>query len=180
MKIAITGHTKGIGRAIAELYFTDQIVGFSRGNGYDISDPASIDKIIDSSINCDVFINNAYHELSQVTLFERMLEHWRHDENKTIVNINSKTIYNSPNGIDYTKFKKVLRSSAVKAIADLDRKCRIININPGYVKTDRIKSLHSKYKMMDTAQAANIVKWCLDQPQEIEIGEIGFWCTTLD
>ena len=35
MKIAITGHTKGIGKAIADLY--PNVIGFSRSKGYDIS-----------------------------------------------------------------------------------------------------------------------------------------------
>lgn len=179
MKIAITGHTKGIGQAIVNCYSNHEIIGFSRSNGYDISKAETVNEIINLSKDCDVFINNAYNNLSQVTLFERMLELWRFDLNKTIINVNSKTIYNPPNGRDYTKFKKVLRSSAIKAIEDIDRKCRIININPGYIKTDMTETIHSTYKMLTPEQAANIVKWCLDQPQEIEIGEISFWCTTL-
>ena len=61
MKVAITGHTKGIGRAIADLYYTDEVVGFSRSNGYDISVEESISRIITESLECDIFVNNAYH-----------------------------------------------------------------------------------------------------------------------
>ena len=38
-KIAITGHTKGIGKAIADLYSKKnyEVIGLSRSNGYDMS-----------------------------------------------------------------------------------------------------------------------------------------------
>ena len=73
MKIAITGHTKGIGKAIAGLYYTDEVVGFSRSNGYDISDISSIDSIVNASLNCEVFVNNAYYGTAQVDIFEKLL-----------------------------------------------------------------------------------------------------------
>lgn len=180
MKIAITGHTKGIGRAVADLYYTDEVVGFSRSNGYNLEDSSTINRIIDSSVACDVFVNNAYYALAQVDIFERLLAIWKHDPSKTIVNINSRTIYNGPNQRQYTSDKKLLRSAAVNAIRDIDRRCRIININPGYVKTDMTSDVHNKYKMLSPEQLATMIKWCLDQPQGIEVGELSVWCTTLD
>lgn len=181
MKIAITGHSKGIGKAIADLYYTDEVVGFSRSNGYDISDPTTIDRVLKNvlELNCDVFVNNAYHSVSQTTLFEGLLKYWNTDPSKTIVNINSRTIYNAPNQRQYTADKKVLRSSAVNAIRDIDRKCRVININPGYVKTDMTQAVHEKFNMLTPEQLASMIKWCLDQPQGIEVGELSVWCTTL-
>ena len=181
MKIAITGHSKGIGKAIADLYYTDEVVGFSRSNGYDISDPTTTDRILINvlELDCDVFVNNAYHSVSQTTLFEGLLKHWNTNPSKTIVNINSRTIYNEPNQRQYTADKKILRSSAVNAIRDIDRKCRVININPGYVKTDMTQAVHEKFNMLTPEQLASMIKWCLDQPQGIEVGELSVWCTTL-
>jgi NADP-dependent 3-hydroxy acid dehydrogenase YdfG len=179
MKIAITGHTNGIGKAVADLY--PDHLGFSRTNGYDISKSEDVKLIIETTIakECDVFVNNAYHGAAQTTLFELLLSHWNTDSSKTIVNINSRTIYNAPNQRQYTADKKLLRSSAVNAIRDIDRKCRVININPGYVKTDRVAEVHNKYNMLSSEQLADMIKWCLDQPQGIEVGELSVWCTTL-
>ena len=43
MKIALTGHTKGIGNAIKQLLENEhEIVGFSRTNGYNINEPDAI------------------------------------------------------------------------------------------------------------------------------------------
>ena len=65
MKIAITGHSRGIGKACFDLFSAEhECVGFSRSNGYDIS--KGIINIIDQSLECDVFINNAYFEFKQV------------------------------------------------------------------------------------------------------------------
>ena len=58
MKIAITGHSAGIGQALAKIY-TEQghdIVGLSRRTGYNIR---SIPKVATMIEPCDVFINNA-------------------------------------------------------------------------------------------------------------------------
>jgi NAD(P)-dependent dehydrogenase (short-subunit alcohol dehydrogenase family) len=180
MKIAITGHTKGIGKAIAGLYYTDQVVGFSRSNGYDISKSKDVKLIIENTIemDCDVFVNNAYNDTAQTTIFETLLKHWNNNSTKTIVNINSRTIYNGPNQRKYTADKKLLRSSAINAIRDINRKCRVININPGYVRTDMVA--HVDVKMLTPEQLAAMIKWCLDQPQGIEVGELSVWCTTLD
>ena len=64
MKFAITGHTSGIGKAVAEMCHTKgyQWIGFSRGTGYDIAREKDCGKIVYESSDCDVFINNAYYE----------------------------------------------------------------------------------------------------------------------
>ena len=177
MKIAITGHTKGIGKAIADLY--PNVIGFSRSNGYDISKLDTIENIIKQSLDCDVFINNAYYNLHQTVLFEKLLTHWFNNGEKTIVNINSKAKYNSPNGQNYGLHKKELYAASLKAIRNVDRKCRVININPGYVKTDRVMHLADTTNMLTPDQLGSMIKWCIDQPQGIEIGELSVWCTTL-
>jgi NADP-dependent 3-hydroxy acid dehydrogenase YdfG len=177
MKIAITGHTKGIGRAIADLYYTDEVVGFSRSNGYDISTAESISSIVAESLDCDIFVNNAYHDFAQCQLLEEIFKHWKDDPSKTIVNIISRARYGLSKAKFYSQTKMELYSKA-KSYMFSNKRCRIININPGYVKTDMVAHVPSNVKMLTPEQAANIIKWCLDQPQEIEIGEIGFWCTT--
>ena len=91
MKISITGHTKGIGKAIYDVLSEEHdVIGFSRSNGFNISDPR---KIFVASIGCDVFINNAYimDTKDQINLFNMFFEQWKDDPNKFIVNIGSKS-----------------------------------------------------------------------------------------
>lgn len=179
MKIAVTGHTKGIGKAIADLYKDQEttVIGFSRSNGYDISSAETINKIITQSIDCDVFINNAYHDFAQCDLLEGIFDKWKDDSNKTIVNIISRAKYGLGKAKFYGQTKIELYTKAKKMMFS-DKRCRIININPGYVRTGMVA--HVDVKMLTTEQLANMIKWCLDQPQGIEIGELSVWCTTLD
>ncbi len=177
MKVAITGHTKGIGRAIADLYYTDEIMGFSRSNGYDISDPSTLNRIISASKDCDIFINNAYHDFAQCDLLEKIFELWKDDPSKTIVNIISRAKYGSGKAKFYGQTKMELYSKA-KNIMFGNKRCRIINISPGYVRTDMVSHV-TDTNMLTPEQLATMIKWCLDQPQGIEVGELSVWCTNL-
>ena len=178
MKVAITGHTKGIGRAIAGLYYTDEIVGFSRSNGYDLSNPDTLNRIIDAAKDCDIFINNAYHDFAQCELLDGMFNQWKNDPSKTIVNINSRARYGSGKAQFYGQTKMELYSKA-KNMMFGDKRCRIINISPGYVRTDMVAHV-TDTNMLTPEQLATMIKWCLDQPPGIEIGELSVWCTTLN
>ena len=85
MKIAITGHTSGIGLALTKQ--CNNWIGFSRSNGYDINDPSPIvEKTLEKK--CDVFINNAHDKFAQVDLLYALWKEWK-DEEKQIVCISS-------------------------------------------------------------------------------------------
>lgn len=57
MKIAITGHTKRIGKAIYDAF--PNSLGFSKSTGYDINNKDSRAKIVQAISDCDIFVNNA-------------------------------------------------------------------------------------------------------------------------
>ena len=75
MKIAITGHTKGLGKHLFDsLSQKHDTIGFSRSNGYDIKDPKNREKIIEESKECDILINlvhNYYHQTDQLFEFHQ-------------------------------------------------------------------------------------------------------------
>ena len=51
MKYAITGHTKGIGKAFASLpHVKDNFVGFSRGNGYNIRKLKIVERLLEKQL----------------------------------------------------------------------------------------------------------------------------------
>lgn len=178
MKVSITGHTDGIGKAIADLY--PDHLGFSRSNGYDISRPEDIDQIIEitTAMDCDVFVNNAYHNFAQCELLDGIFSHWKDNPDKTIVNVISRARYGLGKAKFYGQTKMELYAKA-KAMMFSGKRCRIINLNPGYVKTAMVSHVSEDINMLSPEQVANIVKWCLDQPQGVEIGELSVWCTTL-
>jgi len=180
MKIAITGHSKGIGKAIFN-YCVDKghtCVGYSRSNGFNINDHYNL--IARESKKCDVFINNAFDFGGQINMFKSIFNIWKDNSEKTIVNIGSRTKYYPVGGTrspDYTREKRALNDEVNRALLYSDKKCRIININPGYVETEMISDIpdiENKNKLTADECAKNIM-WAVDQPQHIEIGELSIW-----
>ena len=178
MKIAITGHSRGIGKACFDLFSAEhECVGFSRSNGFDIS--KDITNIIDQSLECDVFINNAYFEFKQVEIFNTLFDKWKNKLNKTIININSRSKYGVGKNQFYASTKKELANKSYNAMFS-DKSCRIININPGYVDTGFIdpafkQQLGDKFLSID--ELSSIIGWCANQPHRINISELSVWVT---
>lgn len=87
MKIAITGHTAGIGKALAEQYQKrgHEIIGLSKREGHNIR---NIPKIADHIEPCDMFINNAQAGFAQTELLFEMATRWQ-GTNKHIMIISS-------------------------------------------------------------------------------------------
>ena len=94
MKVVITGHTRGIGKAIAEVFSNNnfEIIGFSKSAGYDISDQSVRQQILNASVDADVFINNAYDHVGQTELLKGIIEQWEGTD-KFIVNMSSKLVF---------------------------------------------------------------------------------------
>ena len=88
MKIAITGHTQGIGKCAFER-LSPNIIGFSKSTGYDITKFNDRKLIIEKSKDCDIFINNANAGFGQTLLFLELFEEWRNTD-KTIINVGSR------------------------------------------------------------------------------------------
>ena len=76
MKIAITGHTAGIGQALAQEYCIDghEVVGLSRRDGNNIRNTPKICNQIEP---CDVFVNNAQTGYAQTELLFEMVKRWQ-------------------------------------------------------------------------------------------------------
>ena len=176
MKIAITGHSRGIGKELYDIFEGEhQVEGFSRSNGFDI---ATKHQLIARSVkNNDVFVNNAWAGFSQVELLNTVFEMWKDDETKTIVNVSSLSKYPglSGNTTGYSASKAALSHQAFLLMFKTNRKCRMINVNPGYVETDMTKKLHGQTSMLSAKECADAIAWAINQPQHVEIGELSLW-----
>ena len=98
MKIAITGHSKGIGKALADEFekHGHEVIGYSRSNGWSIKEN-KLDIIEDvKKQDFDIFINNAYVHKHQTELLMLMVQEWLQCPDKLIVNLNSKVIFHEP------------------------------------------------------------------------------------
>ena len=79
MKIAITGHKKGIGKAFAEQLSArgHEIIGISRSDGENIRRTAHTASLIEP---CDMLINNAISLYAQTELLFEVWHRWQHSE----------------------------------------------------------------------------------------------------
>jgi NADP-dependent 3-hydroxy acid dehydrogenase YdfG len=137
MKISITGHTAGLGLGLFNYYTAKghEVIGFSRTNGYDLAEDNNIIRIVKESTDCDVFINNAFHEFAQVKLLYFLNLIWEKDTTKTHVVIGSI----AGDGVDhFFKPYAIAKGAVDKTVSQLqvNAKYRLINIRPGNFKKD--------------------------------------------
>jgi hypothetical protein len=121
MKIAITGHTKSLGKALFEfLSQKHEIIGFSRSNGYDIKSPFDRKKIIKESKDCDIFINLVHNYYHQTDLLLELHKSWKGLQ-KYIINIGTSAVDDWNFGLgDYQMSEyKVQKTTLVDMITTL-------------------------------------------------------------
>lgn len=170
MRIAITGHTNGIGKAIYEELVTSyDIIGFSLSTGYNISSPEDRAKIIKESDDCLVFINNAFdyskwpteeNTDSQCLMAEELFEVWKHQE-KFIINIGSRIN-------DFKTFEPEYKAIYAKQKKRLDQfyldnshqKPYIITVRPGSTDTRVLKN--ETVEKLRPEDVATVIRFILE------------------
>jgi len=147
MNIAITGHSRGIGKALYDVLTKNsfEVAGYSRTNGFDISLESQREEILNCSLACDVFINNAYHKVGQLDLLKKFTELWRGDPKKLIININSKIIhanYYIPEMEEY-RISKIQQQRFIESKL-LNSNPQILNVILGLVDTEMSQIFNGK------------------------------------
>ena len=144
MKIAITGHSSGIGKALAEIYTSQghEIVGLSRRNGHNIR---SIPKIANLIEPCDMFINNAQAGYSQTELLFEMASRWQGTKKHIIVisTIMAQEPVSTLPGLDMTHYRlqKIILEEAVRQIRYHRLGIKITIVRPGNIATGPDKTV---------------------------------------
>lgn len=158
MKYAITGHTNGIGKEIFDC-LAPECVGFSRSNGYNIAVSEDRKRIIDRSVDCDIFINNAYDNFAQVDLLYELFDQWQ-DQDKLIINIGSDTTCGIKKHIHSYSAKKAALDKSSEQLAHLKKSCKVTNLKFGYVGTTRIINSFNPTNYIDSA---DLTEFIIDQ-----------------
>lgn len=124
MKIAISGHSKGLGAELTNNYIDMgyTVSGFSRSNGYDLRNWSLMQKMIAQIRDHDVFINIAKPDFVQTTILYELWRDWK-DQHKTIINISSgitylpvcpKELFNDPSMDAYRTAKVSLNEASAQ------------------------------------------------------------------
>jgi len=144
MKIAITGHTAGIGQALAEEYTLngDEIVGLSQREGNNIRNTP---KICDQIEPCDVFVNNAQAGYAQTELLFEMAQRWSGTK-KHIIVISTMMTQDPVSSIpgldmDHYRLQKVTLEEAVHQIRHRRLGVKITIVRPGNIATSPDKTV---------------------------------------
>jgi len=176
MKIAITGHSDGVGKSIYEKLLKEfSVIGLSRTNGYDIK---NVDEILKQVEECDVFINNAFQQNYQTLLFEKLFYRWKYTT-KLIINMNSSCVYESSDwNPTYANIKKDFKEVSMNIIrSNIDKKVRITNLYPSTLSSH---TRFEKLNKIDINYISDVILWLVSQPKEVEIREMSIYSTTLE
>lgn len=157
MKIAITGHTRGLGAAIVrQLSYGHSVTGYSKSTGFDITSKDDRRRIIADSSDCHVFINNAHCGYSQVELLYELWEEWKHTD-KLIVNIGS----NTTDGIKTHPHKyvaeKIALEKANEQLANLNMPCKVSIYRFGWIGTERVINNYNPSTYIKPDDAASFI-----------------------
>lgn len=174
MKIAITGHSSGIGRALSTVLSRQghEIIGLSRRNGFNIR---SIPKVADQIESCDMFINNAQAGYAQTELLFEMSNRWKFTNKHIIVigTIMTQHPISSLPGLDMDHYRvqKIALEEAVRQLRFRNLGFKLTMIRPGNIATDPSKTV---------PPAADVDNWAntlidifeLAQQRQLRINEI--------
>lgn len=174
-RIFITGHTRGIGKAIFDLYKDKNFLchGVSKSTGMDID--KDCDAIVKQMANFQYIVLNAYEKDSQLRMLQMIVERYQDDPKKIAV-ITSTS--GTPAGLDsslkqqeynwYCKNKKALIEYIEKIQQDLyEKPIQIFDVCPDTVKTDMSKGLWEEYPKLQAQEVAECVDMCFTKPYNI-------------
>lgn len=129
MKVAVTGHTSGIGKACFEHFDS---IGFSRTTGFNINNPTHI---INNLQDSNVFINCAHGGFGQAVMLKAIFDEWRTQE-KHIINIGVTKVNVRCWELVHESYsvEKLAAHAMVDQCQSLDRDCKITNLCLGVVE----------------------------------------------
>ena len=195
-KICITGHTKGVGKAIKDRLEANHytVVGGSRSNGVNVGKAKSVINWVLSE-NPDIFINNVYWPDSQAKICYQLYNKWQ-SEKKHIINMSSTS------GMAHTNFSEMANSDITRSfynefwgpyVSEKNRlefiskqlahkfsrrfPCKVTALMPGFVDTNAValfKPVFTPESFLTAEEVAQQVHWLIEQPDHIQVQSLAF------
>ena len=169
-KIAIIGHTKGIGKAISDLYKSKKytVVGLSRSNGYDLA--TAQEKIMEQIEDCGLVVINAHDGKGQLNLLKRIYGRHHFDSMKVaVITSTSGTEQGKDSDIEDKEYVKYcgIKKELIEYIGELQEELvtkplSVYDVCPDVVDTDMIKGLWQDLPKLKTLEVAEAVRYCFE------------------
>ena len=174
-RIFITGHTRGIGKAVFDLYKSKDYLcyGISKSTGLDID--KDCDVIVQQMSNFKYIVLNAYDKDSQLRMLKAIIERYKNEPKKiAVITSTSGTRAGMDSSLKhqeynwYCKNKKALIEYIEKAQQDLfDKPIQIYDVCPDTVQTDMSEGLWEEYPKLDANEVAECVDMCFTKSYNI-------------
>ena len=178
-KIAVIGHTKGIGKAICDLYNKKkyQVIGMSRSNGFDIIHDQ--EKIIENIEGCHLVVLNAHADRGQLNLLKRIYGLYAFDKMKVAVITSTSGLDEEPDYSQFQiwdKFKYVqyceIKKELIEYIEELQQELiskplSVYDVCPDVVDTDMIKGLWQDLPKLSVHEVADAVRYCFESTYNV-------------
>ena len=169
-KIAIVGHTRGIGKAIADLYRKKNytVVGLSGSNGYDLH--CSQIEIMEQLDDCQLIVLNAYAGRGQMNLLKRIYGRFVFEDKKVVVITSTSGTpagedeeFLDPEYVEYCKNKKTLIEYIEQLQQELlNKPLSVYDVCPDVVDTDMTKGLWEDLPKLRAQEVAEAVRYCFE------------------
>jgi NAD(P)-dependent dehydrogenase (short-subunit alcohol dehydrogenase family) len=164
----ITGHTRGIGRAIFNLLNKEgyECVGLSQSTGDDVLEKE--DAVVDMIKNFDYVVLNAYARHSQLEMLKKIVARYSNSDKRVAV-ITSTS--GTPEGADddmqdeeYIEYKQI-KKELIGYIGQIqqtlvDKPLHIFDVCPDTVYTDMTVGLWEEYPKLQPEDVAECVSLC--------------------
>ena len=173
-KIAVIGHTRGIGKATYDLYRKKKykVVGMSKSNGFDIIHDQ--DKILEQIQDCSLVVLNAHADRGQLNLLKKIYGRHSFDKMKVAVITSTSGIEEEP---DYNQFKIwdkfeyvqycEIKKELIGYISELQdellsKPLSVYDVCPDVVDTDMTKGLWEDLPKLTADEVAEAVRYCFE------------------
>ena len=173
-KIAVKGHTRGIGKPVSDLYKVKkyEVVGLSKSNGYDIV--SEQEKIMEQLEGCNLVVINAHAGRGQLSLLKRIYGMHTFDDMKIAVitstsgtdegaDYNEFKVWNKFEYVQYCEIKKELIEYIEELQEELVSKpLSVYDVCPDVVDTDMTKGLWEHLPKLKAQEVAEAVRYCFE------------------